>query len=548
MLRLSLGAVLSATALAAPKMDQVVNLPDFGTPPTPLYSGFLDASDGVSGTHLHYMFAESMNDPENAPVVLWLNGGPGSSSLLGFMQEVGPLLIKRGDKPLIENPYSWTNLANVIAIESPAGVGFSYCANTTVGKPCINTDMNTAAAARAAVVDFFKKFPELSKNKFYIAGESYAGVYVPTLAKEILDNAPSVNLVGVAVGDPCTDNDSQRQSMDMLWYSHNAGLIPDDEFEFLYNNCSARYPALLTQGKWEMASGKFKQAPPTFKASNQAECQLAHRKALASSSRLISQTWGNGYINDLSLYGPFAVVPFDVPGSLNYAQSQYLNRDDVKASLHVLGSPRSSKTWPGPDDGWVYEKQYDACNADVAPGMWSMIDFYKNIAPRLEVTNVFNGDTDPCVSYQGTRIAVQKVGFPEVSGGTYRPWFYNQTQADPAFLAAKPLLFGPDLTFLDAGPQFGGNVVNYQHNLNFITVHGSGHMVPQFRPQAAYQLLSKTLNNELLAPLFASDIQVIGMSDAAYDSFLDNWTVSAKSPPFVPACNKQSSADCYYPN
>ena len=66
--------------------------------------------------------------------------------------------------------------------------------------------------------DFFKtKFPELSKNRFSITGESYAGVYVPTLSREILDNAPEINLVSIAVGDPCTDNDAQKQSMDMLW-------------------------------------------------------------------------------------------------------------------------------------------------------------------------------------------------------------------------------------------------------------------------------------------------------------------------------------------
>ena len=58
----------------------------------------------------------------------------------------------------------------------------------------------TAAAARAGLQDFFKtKFPELAKNPFFITGESYAGVYVPTLAKEILDNAPEINLHGVAV-------------------------------------------------------------------------------------------------------------------------------------------------------------------------------------------------------------------------------------------------------------------------------------------------------------------------------------------------------------
>jgi hypothetical protein len=70
------------------------------------------------------------------------------------------------------------------------------------------------------LVDFFTtKFPELQKNEFYITGESYAGVYIPTLTKEILDHPSSkglINLKGVAVGDPCTDNDAQKDSMDPL--------------------------------------------------------------------------------------------------------------------------------------------------------------------------------------------------------------------------------------------------------------------------------------------------------------------------------------------
>lgn len=98
---------------------------------------------------------------------------------------------------------------------------------------------------------------------------------------------------------------------------------------------------------------------------------------------------------------------------------------------------------------------------------------------------VFNGDTDPCVSYEGTRTAIENVGFPVLSGGHYRPWFYNKSAATLKTLLEKPNLFGPNLELRNAGPQYGGHVVNYDHGLSFATVHGSGHMVPQFRPQAA---------------------------------------------------------------
>ena len=90
---------------------------------------------------------------------------------------------------------------------------------------------------------------------------------------------------------------------------------------------------------------------------------------------------------------------------------------------------------------------------------------------------VYNGDTDPCVSYEGTRTAITRVGFAELDGGGYRPWFYNHTAASLRVIEEKAALFGPDLNPLDTGAQFGGEVVNYEQNLQFVTFHGSGHMV-----------------------------------------------------------------------
>ena len=142
-------------------------------PRTAQYSGYLNATDG---TRLHYWFAQaSEGDWKKKPVVLWLNGGPGSSSLLGWLQELGPLLINHAGG-LMENPYAWTKQANFIALESPAGVGYSYC---TAYPNCANDDASTARDARLALQDFFTtKFPELASNEFYITSESYGGVYV----------------------------------------------------------------------------------------------------------------------------------------------------------------------------------------------------------------------------------------------------------------------------------------------------------------------------------------------------------------------------------
>jgi len=208
--------------------DLVETLPGYEKRFHPHYSGYLNAKNG---TKLHYWMATSTKivsgkegwrtDWERKPVVLWLNGGPGSSSLLGMLQEQGPLIIDaQGD--LMENHYSWTNAGvNLVALESPAGVGWSYCENQEE-MGCANTDKSTARDAKEAMVDFFyNKFPQLKANEFFIAGESYAGVYVPTLAMEIVEHnekfpEKKINLVGINTADPCTSNKEQRDSMDML--------------------------------------------------------------------------------------------------------------------------------------------------------------------------------------------------------------------------------------------------------------------------------------------------------------------------------------------
>lgn len=208
---------------SAPLEDIVETLPDYGRLPTTQFSGFLNASAGCNVTangncYLHYWMAlAEAENPMEKPVVLWFNGGPGSSSILGFLEELGPLLIN-ATGGLMRNPWSWTKLANVIALEAPVGVGYSYCDNQRKGEICKNTDKFTASASRAALQDFFaNKFPELGSNDVFITGESYAGVYIPTLTKEILDNAPEINIKGIAVGDPCTDTTAQENSMDSLW-------------------------------------------------------------------------------------------------------------------------------------------------------------------------------------------------------------------------------------------------------------------------------------------------------------------------------------------
>jgi cathepsin A (carboxypeptidase C) len=168
-------ALIVAFANAADSADIMGDLPDAPPFTTKTYSGYLDVT---ATKRLHYVFAESETDPANDPVVIWFNGGPGCSSLLAFMQENGPLKIDDGVDFIDVNPYPWNNRANMLWIESPAGVGWSVGETT---EDLSTNDMTQSTDALIALKSWYAKFPEYLPNELYVSGESYAGIYVPYL-------------------------------------------------------------------------------------------------------------------------------------------------------------------------------------------------------------------------------------------------------------------------------------------------------------------------------------------------------------------------------
>lgn len=89
-----------------------------------MYAGYIPCGsseeDGVTHDMFeHYMFIESENDPQNDPLVVWTNGGPGAASYLGLFSELGPLFadgdsLKTNDfkatgvPTLFYNEYGWS--------------------------------------------------------------------------------------------------------------------------------------------------------------------------------------------------------------------------------------------------------------------------------------------------------------------------------------------------------------------------------------------------------------------------------------------------------
>ena len=175
-MKLFSAGLLAVAAMAACEADLMGQLPDAPAFPTATYSGYLEVNDTKS---LHYVFAESQSDPSTDPVIIWFNGGPGCSSMLAFMQENGPIEIDDGETYLSTNKNPWTRRANVLWLESPAGVGWSIAGTP---EDLSTNDMIQSQDGLAALKSWYEKFPEFRENGLWVSGESYAGIYVPYLA------------------------------------------------------------------------------------------------------------------------------------------------------------------------------------------------------------------------------------------------------------------------------------------------------------------------------------------------------------------------------
>lgn len=131
-------------------------------------------------------FHEARNSSKNAPLLLWFQGGPGGSSLHGSFVENGPCLV---DTPtsVTPNPYSWTEQFNVVYLDQPAGVGFSYLGHSSDGDSYHHRSEMSAFDVVAFIRLLYEAFPHVATLDLHLSGESYAGRYIPTIADAIID-------------------------------------------------------------------------------------------------------------------------------------------------------------------------------------------------------------------------------------------------------------------------------------------------------------------------------------------------------------------------
>ncbi len=309
MIGVAVAAAVAAAAAGAPPPDAVLSLPTYGAPRHPQYAGFADATpDGRN--KLHYWFSQS-EAGVSAPLLLWLNGGPGASSLTGqFAEKLGPQSITP-NATLVDNPDTITNAYHLLTVDNPVGSGYS----TTADGRYVRTEYEVRTQFVHALRIFFARHPEYAASPLWVCGESYAGHYVPNIAWEIAVNATEMRLQGVVIGNGMYNMKLQTPTIGLVAYAQ--GVIDD----LVYAEVRRRQDSCLAEIDARPATaGDF--------------CENVTVRWLYSDAGV-----GELFYYDVGL--PDAKFFND----LTDAMGRYLNRADVVRAVHADGA-----TWRQADE------------------------------------------------------------------------------------------------------------------------------------------------------------------------------------------------------
>eukprot|EP01084_Bolivina_argentea_P307332 531178_1 len=218
--------------------DQIASLPGYTPngntkPYFTQYSGFVQVNQTANGS-IFYWFIETISKTvdANTPVLIWLNGGPGASSLSGLFAENGPYRIDNDRQTLSYNNNSWINYYHMLFVDNPIGTGFSFCNNDSY---VVNEDQMGEQFVNF-IVGFYKCHNNFSTNPLYITGESYAGRYIPFIAKHIIINNDinNIPLAGLAIGNGLYDPYIQFPSAGI--YAYSLGILDQQQYELIKRN------------------------------------------------------------------------------------------------------------------------------------------------------------------------------------------------------------------------------------------------------------------------------------------------------------------------
>ncbi|KAL0898982.1 hypothetical protein Bca101_082943 [Brassica carinata] len=388
---------------------------------------------------------------------------------------------------------STSTVSNIIYLDSPVGVGYSYSKNKSDYK---TNDSKTASDSYAFLVEWFKMFPEFQSNPFFISGESYAGVYVPTLASEVVKGnknvmrinkrnkttknkkngtRPVINLKGYLVGNGVTDPVFDGNAL--VPFAHGMGLISNELYEETKAACKGEYykePDVSEEcahllGKvahdvsllniynilepcfhgTSMSPIDMGSIPPSFLKLGKTERPLPVRK------RMFGRSWPLGAV----------VRPGFVPSWPQILADSSVPCVDDRVATAWLNDPAVRKAVHAKEESEIGRWQLCTDNLNYSHDAGSMIKFHRNLTLSGYRALIFSGDHDMCVPYTGSEAWTKSMGYKVVD--EWRAWMSNGMVA--------------------------GFTQGYANNLTFLTIKGSGHTVPEYKPHEALDFYSRFL-------------------------------------------------------
>ncbi|KAL5718166.1 hypothetical protein ACHQM5_011101 [Ranunculus cassubicifolius] len=399
------------------------------------YSGYVEVNK-ESGRTLFYWLIEAVQDPSEKPIVLWLQGGPGCSSIgLGEAEEIGPFRVNADGKSIHLNPYSWNQVANILFLDSPVGTGFSFTKNSS--ELLTNGDRRTADDSLVFLLNWFERFPQYKGRDFYITGESYAGHYIAILGYKWPTKEKPINFKGYMVGNALTNDFYDHLGVsEFLW---STGLISDKTYELRKIYChhdSFLHISDDCKRISEIVNTELGNIDIYSIYTSSCTINLSH------SDNLPKKIDNIGSLSDK--YDP----------CIKEHTKTYFNLPEVQTALHV-----------NPDS---IPFKWDVCN-EVSFQTWkdsasSVLNIYREaIASGLRVW-MFSGDTDTVIPVTSTRYNIDALGLAPST--PWRAWYDDV--------------------------QVGGWTQEYS-GLNFVTIRGAGHKVPLIKPKLALVLFKSFL-------------------------------------------------------
>lgn len=431
---IQLAAVTAITSSVAAFPDAVASLPTFGAPAFPQYAGFADATaDGKNKLHYWYAACESA---AACPLLLWLNGGPGASSLTGLLAEkLGPQMITP-NSTLVDNPDRITTQYHLLTMDNPVGSGYSSTSDANY----VTSEYEVRTQFVYALRGFFKLHPELSKLPFWVTGESYAGHYVPNIAYEIAVNASEIPLQGVLIGNGMYNMKLQYTTLGDIAYAQ--GVIDEQTLGVMH---SREAECLVALDSNPSTAGDF--------------CENVTVRWLYSSA-----PGGAGEL----FYYDLGLADASFFDTLTLAMGAYLNRPDVVAAVHATVAEGGR---PPPAQPWVQADEVGPV-ADALLPDWS-VNSDVIVANLLELglkVNMYNGvrDLSSCNHIGNLKVLLnlQWSGTKDFAAATNVAW--------------------------PSSKDVQGHIRTAK-NLRYATVLRTGHLVPTVVPEAFKTMLALML-------------------------------------------------------